>query len=76
MRRMCKSVFLTRNKTIAEKIKKGLCLNVDDTVILPVGARFDRPFSLGTHPIIFVVFFVFPYGNSLLSLNKKKVGME
>ena len=53
-----------------------LCINVDDAVILPVGARFDRPFSLGTHPIIFVVFFVFPYGNSLLSLNKKKVGME
>lgn len=73
---MCKSVFSDTKQDNSRKIKKGLCLNVDDAVILPVGARFDRPFSLGTHPIIFVAFFVFPYGNSLLSLNKKKVGME
>ena len=25
---------------------------------------------------VVALFFVFPYGNSLLSLNKKKVGME
>lgn len=55
---MCKSVFSDTKQDNSRKIKKGLCLNVDDAVILPVG-RGLIDHLVWAHTLSFLLYFLF-----------------